>query len=126
MGLLRAGAAGEEAGPFTHKVRIFGMWLKLVTRMRLMLLLLRVLQTERRDMSTKERRGRRQDACGQWGKDGYDCKRDHPSAARYQAAGDQWMGLQMRKESDSFLQVDPSSLLLPSWNLLPGAISLPL
>lgn len=24
------------------------------------------------------------------------------------------MGLQMRKESDSFLQVDPSSLLLPS------------
>lgn len=37
------GAQGGP-GPFTHRVRIFGMWLKLVTRMRLMLLLLRVLQ----------------------------------------------------------------------------------
>ena len=57
------------------------MWLKLVTRMRLMLLLLRVLQTERRNTSTKEHRGGCQDAYGQWGRDGYDCRRDHPSAA---------------------------------------------
>lgn len=38
---------GEEPRTFTHRVRIFGMWLKLVTRMRLMLLLLRVLWRQR-------------------------------------------------------------------------------
>lgn len=38
------GAGRGEAGTRTHSVRIFGMWLKLVTRIRLMLLLLRVLR----------------------------------------------------------------------------------
>lgn len=45
-GCLSGQGLGDEAGSFTHRVRIFGMWLKLVTWMRLMLLLLRVLQTE--------------------------------------------------------------------------------
>ena len=49
------------------------------------------------------------------GKDGYDCKRDHPSAARYQAAGDQWMGLQMRKES-----------LIPIYRWIPPPFCCPL
>lgn len=50
---------GEEARTFTHRVRIFGMWLKLVTRMRLMLLLLRVLRRQREKGEGKQGSGLR-------------------------------------------------------------------
>lgn len=118
---------GRKQGTFTHKVRIFGMWLKLVTRMRLMLLLLRVLRRERRNRSTGQQCGRYQDAYGRWGRDGCDCKRDHQSTAMGQLVQQPETSLQMIRES---LIPFPSGFLLSSAALsvltyLPGAISLP-
>lgn len=49
-GPLKVEGRREGSRVVTHRVRIFGMWLKLVTRMRLMLLLLRVLQKQRENV----------------------------------------------------------------------------
>lgn len=82
------GGGGRRAGSVTHRVRIFGMWLKLVTRMRLMLLLLRVLRRRRRrkrDIVSGGGGGalRRVKA----GREGCDCKRNQGSLAMGQGAG---------------------------------------
>lgn len=87
MGCLQ-GRGGGGPGPVTHRVRIFGMWLKLVTRMRLMLLLLSVLQRpgKTETVSREQPEGHQEPMRSTTGRDGCDCKRDHTSAATGQWA----------------------------------------